>query len=230
MNRGIQKVFLEVSHTYELVNHVLTCGMDILWRRKAAKVATMGGGTRWMDICSGTGEMAFNLKRLAKNKTMVIAADFCIPMICKAVSKLESNQICFVIADVNALPFHDETFDLVTISFATRNINVTRDILIQCFREINRILKPGGRFINLETSQPSSRLVRRLFHLYVRLAVKPLGYFISGSKAGYVYLSHTIPRFYNAEELTDILRHAEFVKINFNHMLFGVVAIHKAVK
>ncbi len=146
MNRGIQKVFLEVSHTYELVNHVLTCGLDILWRRKAAKVAAMGGGKRWIDICSGTGEMAFSLKRLAKNKTMVIAADFCIPMIHKAAAKPEANQISFVTADVNALPFHDETFDLVTISFATRNINVTRDILIQCFREINRILKPGGRF------------------------------------------------------------------------------------
>ncbi len=230
MNRGIQKVFLEVSHTYELVNHVLTCGLDILWRRKAAKVAAMGGGTMWIDICSGTGEMAFNLSHMAEKKTMVIAADFCISMIHKAAAKPEASQICFVIADVNTLPFQNETFDLVTISFATRNINITRDILIQCFREINRILKPGGRFINLETSQPSSRLVRRLFHLYVRLAVKPLGYFISGSKAGYIYLSHTIPRFYNAEKLTDIIREVGFVKVNFHHMLFGVVAIHKAIK
>lgn len=183
-----------------------------------------------MDICSGTGEMAVYLSRFAKKKTMVVATDFCIPMIRKATVKPEAHQIIFTIADANALPFHDGTFDLVTISFATRNINVNRDILIQCFREFYRILKPEGRLVNLETSQPSVRLIRRLFHLYVRLAVRPLGYVISGSRAGYVYLSHTIPRFYSAEKFIDIIRQAGFVKVDFHHMMFGVVAIHKAVK
>ena len=230
MNKGIQKIFSEVSHSYELVNHVLTFGLDILWRRKAAKTAAMGGGERWMDICTGTGEMAANLGRLAGKKTMVVAADASASMVHKATAKPEAHHIVFVIADASALPFCDETLDLITISFATRNLNTSRDYLLQCFREFHRILKPRGRFVNLETTQPTSGSVRRLFRLYVRLAVKPVGSIISGSTAGYAYLSHTIPLFHNAEELADIIRQAGFASVDFHRMPFGIAAIHEAVK
>ena len=230
MNKGVQRIFSGLSGTYDLINHILTFGLDALWRRKAAKIASMDGGDRWLDVCSGTGKMAFRLSRSAGDKTMVVAADFCIPMMAEARAKSAARQIVFVAADVNELPFRDETFDLITISFATRNININRDILTQCFREFHRILKHGGRFINLETSQPSSHLVRALFHLYIRLFVKPVGSIISGSKAGYTYLSNTIPRFYNASELAEILHQAGFAEVNFHKMMFGIAAIHKAVK
>ncbi|MDP2959836.1 MAG: class I SAM-dependent methyltransferase, partial [candidate division Zixibacteria bacterium] len=75
MKEGIRKIFSEVPQTYELVNHILTFGMDILWRRKAAKIAVSGGGEMWMDICSGTGEMASYLRRLAPEETRVFAVD-----------------------------------------------------------------------------------------------------------------------------------------------------------
>ncbi len=122
------------------------------------------------------------------------------------------------------------TFDLVTISFATRNININRDALVHCLGEFHRILKPGGRFINLETSQPSSLVMKKLFHKYVKLFVKPIGQFLSGSRAGYAYLSHTIPRFYSADEFADLIHQAGFEEVTFNRMLHGVAAIHKAVK
>ena len=230
MNKGIQRVFSEVSNTYEVVNHVLTFGLDTLWRRKAAKVAAKGGGVRWMDMCSGTGQTAMYLRHLAEEKTMVVASDFCLPMLRTALVKPEAPHITFTLADANALPFRDGTFDLITISLATRNVHVSRESLLRCLREFRRILRPGGRFVNLETSQPPLRLVRRLFHLYVRLTVRRLGYIISGSRAGYAYLSHTIPRFYNADEFSDIIRQAGFVKVHFHHMTLGVTAIHKAVK
>lgn len=230
MSRGLRRIFSEVSPTYELVNHVITWGLDILWRRKAARLATMAGGTRWIDICSGTGEMAAYLSRLAKGKTTIIAADFSVSMTRKATVKPEADQIAFILADAKRLPFPDGTFDLVTTSFATRNLNASRNILTQCFNEFHRVLKPGGRFVSLETSQPPSRPIRKLFHLYVRLAVRPLGYTISGSRAGYAYLSHTIPRFYSADELTDILREAGFAEVSFQRMMLGAAAIHKATK
>jgi demethylmenaquinone methyltransferase/2-methoxy-6-polyprenyl-1,4-benzoquinol methylase len=230
MNKGIQKIFSEVSQTYELANRILTLGMDTLWRKQAAKLAVADGGTKWMDICSGTGETAVHLGRMAKEKTMVVAADFCMPMLRKATQKPEANKISFTNADASALPFRDETFDLVAISFATRNINVTRDDMIQCFREFYRVLRPGGRFVNLETSQPSSELVRKIFHLYVRLIVKPLGYMVSGSRRGYKYLSHTIPRFYRSDQLADIIRQSGFVRVDIRPMMFGIIAIHKATK
>lgn len=230
MSKGLRNVFSEVAGRYELVNHAMTWGLDIVWRRKAARLAAAQGGTRWMDMCSGTGEMAVYLDRLAGGKAEVVAADFSMPMISKAAAKPDAQKVLFTLADAKSLPFPDASFDLVTISFATRNMNLDRENLTRCFSEFHRVLRPGGRFVNVETSQPPSGLVRKLFHFYVRITVKPLGRIISGSSAGYTYLSRTIPRFYEAEELADIMRQAGFPKVGFQRMMFGVVAIHQAVK
>ena len=103
-------------------------------------------------------------------------------------------------------------------------------LMEQCFCEFYRILKPGGRFINLETSQPSYLPIRRLFHFYVRLCVKPVGGRISGSYKAYTYLAHTIPRFYPPEELSDIMCRAGFKDVTYSKLLFGVAAIHQGRK
>ena len=196
----VQKTFSSrVSNTYELVNHILTFGNDVLWRRRAARIAAASGGTQWADMCTGTGEMAVYLSRLAPHGTTIHAIDFSQPMMTEARKKPEARNINFIVSDVKALDFPDDSLDLITISFATRNINLNRDVLIQTFAEFCRVLKPGGHFINLETSQPSSSLIRRLYHSYVRLFVKPVGNLVSGASAGYAYLSHTIPRFYPPE-------------------------------
>jgi len=219
-----------VSTTYELVNHILTFGHDALWRRRAARIAAASGGTQWADMCTGTGEMAVCLSRLAPRETSVHAVDFSLPMMAEALKKPEARNIDFVVSDVKALGFPDERLDLVTISFATRNINLKRDVLTQTFAEFYRVLKPGGRFINLETSQPSYLPIRRLFHFYVRLCVKPVGGRISGSYTAYAYLAHTIPRFYPPEELSDIMCRAGFKDVTYSKLLFGVAAIHQGRK
>jgi len=227
----IQRAFSpSVSTTYELVNHIFTLGHDVLWRKRAARIAAAQGGTQWADMCTGTGEMAVCLSRLAPCETSIHAVDFSLPMMAEAMKKPEAQNIDFVVSDVKALDFPDESLDLVTISFATRNINLNKEVLTQTFAEFHRILKPGGRFINLETSQPSSLLIRRFFHFYVRLLVKPLGGLISGSHTGYAYLAHTIPRFYPPEELSDIMCQAGFKNVVFRKQLFGIAAIHQGMK
>lgn len=230
MSKAVQRIFSDVPRTYELVNHVLTFGLDILWRKKAARIAASEGGKLWLDVCSGTGEMAIYLSRLGGQNTKVIAADFSLPMLHKISEKPEASGIFFTLADAGALPFPDNTFDLVTISLGTRNLNVRRENLIRCFREFHRVLKPGGRYVNLETSQPPSGIVRKLFHFYVRLVVRPLGSLLSGSKSGYSYLAYTIPRFYPAAELAEILREAGFGQVTYERLHFGLAAVHKAVK
>jgi demethylmenaquinone methyltransferase/2-methoxy-6-polyprenyl-1,4-benzoquinol methylase len=222
----VRRVFSEVPTTYELVNHILTLGLDIAWRKRAAKVAALGGGARWADVCTGTGEMAALLCRLAPEETAIYALDLTPSMIAQARQKPEAAQIRFTVSDVKALPFADQSLDLITISFATRNINLSKDTLIQTFAEFHRLLKPGGRFVNLETSQPSSPIVRRGFHLYIKLFVRAVGSRISGSKAGYAYLAHTMPRFYPAEELADLMRQAGFRQVTCQTMFLGVAAIH----
>lgn len=230
MKKGIQKIFSEVPQTYELVNHILTFGLDIYWRRKAARLASEAEGDMWIDLCTGTGEMAFYLSRLAPEGTRTYAVDFSLPMIHQAQKRKEASKINFIHSDIDDLPFADNTFDLVIISFAVRNINLNPERFLQSLKAIYRVLKSRGRFVSLETSQPKSKLIRKLFHLYIRLTVKPIGYLISGSKPAYTYLSQTIPRFYSAEEYAQIIRQAGFREVSFQRMLFGATAIHKAVK
>jgi demethylmenaquinone methyltransferase/2-methoxy-6-polyprenyl-1,4-benzoquinol methylase len=226
----LKKVFSEVPETYERINHTLTLGLDILWRRQTAKIAAASGGTHWADMCTGTGEMACYLSRLAKSGTVIYAVDFSIPMMTEAMKKPEARNIEFVVSDVKALPFPDESLDLITISFATRNINLSSDILVQTFTEFYRVLKPGGRFVNLETSQPSSLLFKWFFHFYIRLFVKFVGKLISGSHSGYAYLAHTIPRFYPPKALKDIMCRSGFKKVFHRELLFGVASIHQGIK
>jgi len=174
--------------------------------------------------------MAVCLRRVARRETSICAVDFSLPMMAEAMKKPEARNIDFVVSDVKALDFPDESLDLVTISFATRNINLNRAVLTQTFAEFYRVLKPGGRFINLETSQPSSLLIRRLFHFYVRLFVKPVGGLISGSYRGYAYLAHTIPRFYRPDELSKIMCAAGFKNVTYRKLLFGIASIHQGTK
>jgi demethylmenaquinone methyltransferase/2-methoxy-6-polyprenyl-1,4-benzoquinol methylase len=230
MSKGIQKIFADVPQTYEFLNHVLTFGQDILWRKRAARAAAAAGGTLWLDACSGTGETAAYLAHLAGDDTGIVVADFSLPMMSKALNKPEAGHITFTLADVSRLPFRDNSFDAITISFATRNINLSKNNLIKCFQEFYRILKPGGLFVNLETSQPEFAPIRWIFHTYIELAVRPIGRLVSGSDAAYAYLSYTIPRFYSSEELADVIRQAGFPEVTFDSMLFGVAAIHRATK
>ena len=174
--------------------------------------------------------MAIYLSQLAGDRTRVYATDFSLPMLSKAASKPRGKHLRCALSDVRSLPFDDHTFDLLTISFATRNINLNRNALVQCFTEFHRVLKTGGCFLNLETTQPSSPMIRKLFHLYVRLFVKRVGGLVSGSKPAYAYLSRTIPRFYPADELEALLRLAGFDDIRCQRLFPGTAAIHRGFK
>ncbi len=226
----LKELFAEVAPTYERANHILTFGLDRLWRRRAARWAAGTGGKIWLDVCSGSGDMARALLQRARVGIRVVAADFCLPMLEQAVGPDKKHRPLAVSADVRCLPFPEEVFDLVTISFATRNINLSRAVLRATFKEFRRVLRPGGVFVNVETSQPRSRVIRALFHAYVKAAVKPIGSRISGSLPGYAYLASTIPRFYSPEDLANVLEEAGFSSIIWKRLFCGVAAIHWGVK
>jgi demethylmenaquinone methyltransferase/2-methoxy-6-polyprenyl-1,4-benzoquinol methylase len=230
MRKSIRDIFTEVAGTYEIANHIMTFGLDTMWRKRAARIAAESSGTRWLDVCSGTGEMAGYLARLAPKSIDIYAVDFSLPMLKMAMIKPGNDGVRLVVADVSNLPFADNALDLITISFATRNINLSKEKLIRTFKEFHRILRSGGVFLNLETSQPSWPFIRRVVHLYVRLSVRRIGYWISGSDPGYTYLSNTIPRFYAAEELAEIMSQAGFSDIWFKKLTFGAAAIHRGIK
>jgi len=230
MSQLIQKIFTEVPHTYKLLNHLLTFGQDIFWRRRAAKIAAASGGKLWLDACSGTGDMANCLSSLARNGTNIVSVDFSLPMMSKAMKNSNVKRIAFTLADVGCLPFQDNCFDAIIISFATRNINLTNNNLLKCLQEFHRVLKSDGQFVNLDTSQPKFAPIRWMFHLYIKAAVRPIGRLVSGSDAAYTYLSHSMRHFYRPEKLAEIIHQAGFCEVSFNRMLFGAAAIHTAIK
>jgi len=230
MKKGVQKIYSEVAGTYELVNHVLTFGFDIRWRNFGAKRAANKTGHKILDVCCGTGEMAQSLSKVFLDNAEIHLVDFSFPMLDKARQRQIKSHAFSTLAEANKLPYKDNTFDLITISFAIRNLNTRKDILFSHLEEFYRVLKPGGTFINVETSQPKSPTLRKLFHFYIKTCVRSIGSFISGSSSGYRYLAYTIPRFYSAEELTIILKSVGYSKVDHINKLGGIAAIHEAVK
>ncbi|MBI4834019.1 MAG: ubiquinone/menaquinone biosynthesis methyltransferase [Planctomycetes bacterium] len=226
MNLLLKSFYERISRRYELVNHVLTLGADILWRKRALRF--LDGGAVILDLCTGTGDMA----RLIKKKlpgAKVIGADFSLPMLLKAKEK-RGDGVNWAGSYAQYLPFSDNTFDAVTVTFAARNLKVNEQVLIECFKEIRRVLKPGGVFINLETSQPANRLLRWLFSMYIKVLIKPVGGVISGYSPAYQYLASTISRFYSAPELAEVMRHAGFKEVDYQPVWGGIAAIHQARK
>ncbi|MFW6134700.1 MAG: ubiquinone/menaquinone biosynthesis methyltransferase [Elusimicrobiota bacterium] len=230
MKKGIVKIYDEVAPTYELINHILTFGLDLIWRKRTARMAAKIGRSRLLDVCCGTGELARNIAALAREKTELYGVDGSFTMIFHAKNKKHLGNVHFTIAEAGSLPFPDHSFDLITISFSARNLNPDPQAMLSYLREFCRILKPGGNFINLETSQPPLKFIKKLYHLYIRLVIKPVGYFISGSRAGYDYLSYTMPRFYAAPEFSALCLKAGFSKIRHRLLFLGVAAIHSAKK
>ncbi|MBN1273603.1 MAG: ubiquinone/menaquinone biosynthesis methyltransferase [Candidatus Aminicenantes bacterium] len=230
VRKGLIRIFSEVAPTYETVNHVLTFGLDVVWRKKAARQGARFKGKLWLDACSGTGETSRELIRLSGSERQIVALDFTPSMLTRAKGRSDLKKVLFVLGDVRFLPFPDESFDLITVSFAMRNLNPRRKILMDHLKEFFRVLKPSGIFLNLETSQPSNPFIRQLFHLYINFLVSPIGKMISGSLSGYAYLSKTIPRFYSAPLFQIILLEAGFRRVEYRYLFLGISAIHTAQK
>jgi demethylmenaquinone methyltransferase/2-methoxy-6-polyprenyl-1,4-benzoquinol methylase len=187
-----------------------------------------------MDLCCGTGDLAVWLARLAPVGTEVVGLDYSLPMLERAREKAGrfslKNSLTFVHGDVNDLPFRDGYFDAIGISFAFRNLTYKNPRTERYLQEVGRVLKPGGAFVIVESSQPPNRIIRALAHAYERWFVYRVGYWITKNRPAYKYLAESAQKFYTAEELGDLLVRAGFRSAKGQRLFFGVAAIHFAVK
>lgn len=225
----LRDVYRKIPRRYESTNHLLTFGLDMIWRRTAAETAAgEAGGSLWLDMCSGTGETALLLSRRSPEGTTVISADFSTPMLLEGVRRRGMNVLIPTAASADALPFPDDTFDLVTVTFAARNLRSRSGLFTGSLREIRRVLKPGGIFVNLETSQPSAAPIRSILHAYASVVVGRLGKALTGERDGYAYLSGSIRSFPGPGELASEISEAGFSRVTWRRLMSGVAAIHTA--
>jgi len=230
----IHKIFTAVPRHYDLINRIMTWGLDGRWRRKAARECLLSQPGRLLDLGCGTGDFTIELTRQARNSSVVIGIDFSWTMLKIAVQKgkrLHNNgRLSFVHGDAADMPFPKGYFNSIVTSFAFRNLTYNNPLLRNYIAEVLRVLSTGGRFIILETSQPKSRFIRKLYHLYMCYFIFWLGYLISGSREAYRYLAESVTYYYSPEELKQVLLGVGFQQVSFRRFLFGVVSIHIATK
>lgn len=227
-------MFLSVPPSYDLINHLVTWGLDIRWRRLAAQTCLENNPETILDLGCGTGDLSVQLALLTDKDVEITGLDYSAPMLEKARQKAEKagviKRVKFISGEADKLPFPDSYFDCVGISFAFRNLTYKTPLRFPHLTEVKRVLRPGGRYIIVESSQPENRIVRGIFHLYVRLILRPAGTIISGNKGAYRYLAESMSRFYTPEEIREMLLKAGFETVNYRPLLFGVAGIHVAVK
>ena len=213
---GVRTMFDRIAPVYDVMNHVMTMGLDRRWRRRTVE-AVVQPGARVLDACCGTGDLAIAAER---EGGIVTGLDFSSEMLVRA--RRKSNTIEWVQGDVLALPYGDGSFDAATVGFGVRNVADLRAGLL----ELRRVLRPGGRLAVLEITQPRGPL-KPFFSLWFDRIVPLLGRVLPGGQA-YTYLPASVRRFPGAEALAALIDDAGFERTSFR--LFGgsIVALHTA--
>ncbi len=219
-------MFSAVPPRYDVVNRVITLGLDRHWRRLAARECLAGGARVVLDLCCGTGEIA----TLAGPGVRIAAYDFSAPMLDLAARKAArlGREIVFARGAAATMPFPDGLFDSVGLSFGFRNLTWRNPLADQHLAEVLRVLRKGGRFVIVESSQPASPVVRRVFHGFLGAYVRPVGSLLSGQPDAYRYLSESVARFPPREEVAHRLEKAGFRVVQQRDFVLGAVCLHVA--
>lgn len=229
----ISNMFSKAASRYDFLNHFLSLNCDTGWRKTMVRKSGFrlyGDDVSLLDLCCGTGDVAFEFLRDKEFKGQVTGVDFAPPMIDlankKAVKPGFSQKVKFIEGNVLKLPFENESFDIITIAFGLRNLSNLEIGLSEMFR----MLKKGGRFMSLEFFRPESGISRSLSDWYIKYFIPFAGRIISGNDSAYQYFPLSRDKFSSAIEFDEKLRQAGFHDINHGHFLFRISTLHTAIK
>ncbi len=211
---GVRRMFDRIAPVYDAMNRLMTAGLDRRWRRLTVE-AVVQPGSRVLDACCGTGDLALAAER---EGGVVTGIDFAPQMLVRA--RRKSDSVEWVQGDVLGLPFPDGSFDAATVGFGVRNV----EDLGAALRELRRVLRPGGRLAVLEITQPRG-VLRHFFALWFDRIVPLLGKVLPGGSA-YTYLPASVRRFPAAEEFAVALGDAGFEAVSFRLLGGSIVALH----
>lgn len=222
----VRAMFARIVPRYDLVNTLMTCGLDRRWRALTARLA-QPQGTTVLDAATGTGDLALELLRQGASR--VVAADFCPEMLTAAEGKAGASataaRLMLAAADVQRLPFASASFDRVVNGFLLRNVGDLR----ATFSEFHRVLRPGGLLVCLDLTRPPA-LLRPLMWPHINLIVPLLGGLVSGDFAAYRYLPASVGVHPDARAICAMLAEAGFAEADFVRVGTGTIAIHTARK
>ena len=227
---AVEATFSSVAPRYDLANHWLSGGIDFYWRKCLVDLAQKSQPTNILDLATGSGDVLFALRRGLGEKVRLTGLDFCEPMLEQARAKREKKQLGsednqFLHGDCLQLPFADESFDLITISFGLRNLADREKGL----SEMQRVLRPGGRLIVLEFSQPYLWF-RPFYYFYLRGLLPWVARWLTGDRDAYLYLGSSISEFPDRAGLCREIEQAGFSQVQAKALTFSIVSLHQGRK
>ena len=224
----VRGMFDRIAGVYDLVNTVMTAGLHHSWRTRAADRAELSDGEAALDLCCGTGDLALELRERVGPTGRVVGADFSERMLELAQEKASergTDDVTFEWADAMELPYSDASFDAVTVGFGVRNLaDVGTGI-----REMTRVLKPGGRCVILEITQPQKPPLSTFFGIWFDRIVPVIGR-IAGDPDAYSYLPESVRGFPPPDGLARLMDEAGLAEIRYTILAGGIIAIHSGVR
>jgi demethylmenaquinone methyltransferase/2-methoxy-6-polyprenyl-1,4-benzoquinol methylase len=230
-SRRIKKMFGDISHAYDLNNHLLSLNIDKRWRSKTVELALEGrreSVRSVLDCCSGTGDLALELSSELGPEVEVVGTDFTPKMVELAQEKGREakSPATFFVGDTMQLPFEDNRFDLATVAFGIRNVADLQGGIA----EMVRVLKPGGRLVILEFTPLRNPLLRKTYRYYFEHFLPCLGGMISGRMDAYKYLAQSVEEFPDCDDLKQKIEAAGVDNVRYQRLTFGVSAVHLGEK
>lgn len=217
--RENRAMFARVAPHYDLMNRLMTAGMDGSWRRELIQRAQLAPGNRVLDIGTGTGDITRDAMELCPS-CLTVAADYTFEMM--YAGKQKGRAFAWNSADALRLPYADDTFDAVVSGFLLRNV---ADI-DRALREQRRVLKQNGRWVALDTTRPEKNLFTPFIQFHLQTIIPMLGRLVTGHGGAYSYLTRSTANFLRAAELADRARNAGLCDVGFARRNFGTIAIH----
>lgn len=217
----VAKMFDTVAKRYDLVNDLLALGQTRVWRKAVLKAIDPSAGDLVLDLAAGTGTSS---EPIFRRGAVVIPCDFSLGML--KVGKKRLPHLPFVAGDGLNLPFADNSFDAVTISFGLRNLHNTDRGL----KELLRVTKPGGKLVICEFSQPTNRIFRKVYLEYLMKALPKIARKTSSNPAAYEYLAESIASWPAQKPLSEIIKNSGWQQVKWRNLTAGIVAVHTATK
>ena len=226
--RRNRDMFNAIARRYDLLNHLLSGGVDVYWRRRALDCALGTSPQRVLDLATGTGDFALAAARLRPQQ--VVGIDMAVEMLrlgaAKVADKRPPMPLELLVGDAEQLPFQEATFDLVTGAFGVRNFGHIPSGLA----EAHRVLKPGGQILVLDFCEPTAPLFRQLYLFYFHKVLPLIGGLISGQRRAYAYLPRSVGTFPQGPAFVELLAAAGFSQVRYTPMTLGIAAVYQGVK